>query len=500
MSASINNVINVTLLEEGRAAARDNINVCSIVTSQPGILSTSERWRSYKTSSAVEQDFGASSVTAAFANAFFGTSPNPISASGTLVIGYWNAAGETLPATSGTLSGAELSQASVLPALREHSDWSFTVEIDGVDLNISGINGTTAATLADVVTQIQAEITPEIASVTFDGSRIQITSKTTGADSSVGFPKASAEGTFIGDLLGLADGSGAVQVEGLAPVTVPPETQLEAISKLKALVNVKGIAFIDKILDAQVPLIAAWAKANATIVYETFTGSAALEVDPANPAWAVSLASQSNFRTLYSKAGNRKFAVSYMARTHTVNFSGERTAITLHLKTMNVPAEEYSQTEIDKAKRVGLDIYTTIKDTPCVLTSGVNDFVDNVYNLMAYVDSVQTDSFNLLKTTPTKVPQTYYGVDQLEDCVEKTTAEFVRAGVFNPGTWTLPDFFGDRDMFLRNIEQNGFYVLAGDLKDQSTADRQERKSPVIQVAVKNAGAVHSADIIINFNK
>lgn len=119
---------------------------------------------------------------------------------------------------------------------------------------------------------------------------------------------------------------------------------------------------------------------------------------------------------------------------------------------------------------------------------------------MAYVDAVQTDSFNLLKTTPTKVPQTYYGVDQLEDCVEKTTGGFVRAGVFNPGTWTLPDFFGDRDMFLRNIEQNGFYVLAGDLADQSTADRQERKSPVLQVAVKNAGAVHSADIIINFNK
>ncbi|EPV3120885.1 DUF3383 family protein, partial [Yersinia enterocolitica] len=86
MSASINNVINVTLLEEGRAAARDNINVCAIMTSQPGVLSTSERYRSYKSPAAVEQDFGASSVTAAFSNSFFGTSPNPISAGGTLII------------------------------------------------------------------------------------------------------------------------------------------------------------------------------------------------------------------------------------------------------------------------------------------------------------------------------------------------------------------------------------------------------------------------------
>lgn len=500
MSASINNVINVTLLEEGQAAARDNINVCAILTSQPGVLSTAERWRSYKAASAVEQDFGASSVTAAFANSFFGTSPNPVSAGGTLIVGYWNAAGETLPATSGVLRGGEVSQAVVLPALREKSDWSFSIEIDGVEHDVTAIDGAMAASVDDVITQIQVAITPEIATVSLINSRIVITSKTTGEASYVGFAQALEGGSFIGDVLALASGSGAAQVNGSGQVAVLPETQLESLSKLKAQVNVKGAAFIDKILDAQVPLIASWAAANSVIVYETFTGSAALEVNPANPAWAVTLASQSNFRMLYSKAGNRKFGVSYMSRVHTVNFSGERTAITLHLKTMNVPAEEYSQTEIDKAKRVGLDIYTTIKDAPCVLTSGANDFVDNVYNLMAYVDAVQTDSFNLLKTTPTKVPQTYYGVDQLEDCVEKTTVGFVRAGVFNPGTWTLPDFFGDRDMFLRNIEQNGFYVLAGDLADQSTADRQERKSPVVQVAVKNAGAIHSADIIINFNK
>ncbi|EBA5980549.1 DUF3383 family protein, partial [Salmonella enterica] len=395
MSASINNVINVTLLEEGLAAARDNINVCAILTSQTGVLSTAERWRSYKSASAVEQDWGASSVTAAFANVFFGTSPNPVSAGGTLIVGYWNAAGETLPATSGVLRGGEISQAVVLPALREKSDWSFSIEIDGTKHDVTEINGMTATTLADVIAQIQAKITPDVASVVFDGSRIAITSKSTGTNSVVGYPTVLDGGSFIGDLLAVAEGSGASLVNGSASTEISPETQLESLSKLKAQVNIKGAAFIDKILDVQVPLIASWAKANAVIVYETFTGSASLEVDPTNPAWAVTLASQSNFRMLYSKAGNRKFGVSYMARTHTVNFNGERTAITLHLKTMNVSAESYEQTEIDKAKRVGLDIYTTIKDVPCVLSSGANDFVDNVYNLMAYVDAVQTDSFNL---------------------------------------------------------------------------------------------------------
>lgn len=84
------------------------------MTSQPGVPVSAERWRSYKSPSAVEQDWGASSATAAFANAFFGTSPNPVSAGGTLIIGYWNAAGDMLPATAGNLRGAEISQAAIL--------------------------------------------------------------------------------------------------------------------------------------------------------------------------------------------------------------------------------------------------------------------------------------------------------------------------------------------------------------------------------------------------
>jgi len=211
------------------------------------------------------------------------------------------------------------------------------------------------------------------------------------------------------------------------------------------------------------------------------------------------LAGQDTFRSLYSKSGNRKLAATYMARTHTVNFNAENSAITMNLKELAVPAEAYTQTEIDAAKRVGLDLYTTIKDTAVVLTSPANDFVDNVYNLIAFIDAVQTDMFNLLKSTGTKIPQTTRGVAQLVAQGEKTTRGFVRAGVFAPGTWSSPDSFGLIDTFNRNISQFGFYWLAGLLADQPQADRQARKSPVLQAAVKNAGAIHSVDIIINFN-
>jgi hypothetical protein len=172
----------------------------------------------------------------------------------------------------------------------------------------------------------------------------------------------------------------------------------------------------------------------------------------------------------------------------------------MNLKELSVAAEEYTQSEITAAYNVGLDIYTTIKNTPVVLTSPANDFTDNVYNIIAFVDAIQTDTFNLLKQTGTKIPQTKKGVNQLIDQAEKTTRGFVRAGVFAPGTWSSPDYFGNRETFEQNILNNGFYFLAGSLADQPQVDRQNRLSPVLQGAVKNAGAIHKADIIINFNK
>jgi len=246
--------------------------------------------------------------------------------------------------------------------------------------------------------------------------------------------------------------------------------------------------------------LAEWAQANDTLLYDVFSDTANLTIDPANVVWDIKLSSLTNYRMLFSAANNRKMASSYMARAHTVNFNGENTALTMHLKELSVAAEDYTETQITAAKNVGLDIYTTIKLTPCLLTSGANDFTDNRYNLLAFVDAVQTDMYNLLKTTATKIPQTIRGVNQLIDQAEKTTRNFVTAGVFAPGTWSSPDFFGDLDTFNRNISDNGFYWKAGSLADQPQVDRELRKSPVLQGAVKNAGANHSVDIIINLNK
>jgi len=501
MTASITNIINVALIPEGQAAARDNMNVVCIMTSEQGVLSSAERFRAYRSAQAVEADWGTSSAVSQYAATFFGTQPNAVNFGGSLIIGYHRGAEETVSATAATLTGVQLAEPEVMQTLQTIENGSFIVEVDGVEQTVASLDFRTTVSFDEVAELIDTELT----GATFEhvnGRFIltsSTTSSTTGATSTLGYFTEEGAGTFIGDILALSDGSGASLEQGAAEEILAVEEQLEALSAVKAEVNFKGVCFIDRILDADVADIAAWASANSVLVYNVFSGSTYLEVSTTNPVWQVRLASQNEFRCLYSKSGNRKLAATYMARAHTVNFNAENSAITMNLKTLSVPAEEYSQTEIDSAYRVGLDLYTSVKDVPVVLTSPANDFVDNVYNLIAFVDAVQTDMFNLLKLSGTKVPQTRRGVQQLIDQGEKTTRGFVRAGVFAPGTWSSPDSFGNIEVFNRAIEEDGFYWLAGSLADQPQSDRQERKSPVLQAAVKNAGAIHKVDVIINFN-
>ena len=106
--AEITNVINVALLPEGKAAAATNMNVVAIITKEQGVLSTAERYRTYKSAAAVAGDFGTSSEVTAYANTVFATSPNAINFGGSLVVGYWRGDSEKVAATPGVLTGAEI--------------------------------------------------------------------------------------------------------------------------------------------------------------------------------------------------------------------------------------------------------------------------------------------------------------------------------------------------------------------------------------------------------
>ncbi|MDF7681187.1 DUF3383 family protein [Enterobacteriaceae bacterium ESL0689] len=76
-------------------------------------------------------------------------------------------------------------------------------------------------------------------------------------------------------------------------------------------------------------------------------------------------------------------------------------------------------------------------------------------------------------------------------------AEFVRNGFLAGGLWRGNDVgaltWGDR-------LDEGFYFYSDSFDLQSDADREARKMMPVMCAIKLAGAGHSADLLIQFNR
>lgn len=498
MDANISNVIQVQLLKEPQLAQRANVNTIAVFTSQLGKLSTANRTEVYTDIASVGADFGTNSEFYDFASVFFQQTPNPVSAGGYLVAAFWRATDETVAATSASLTGAQLSEDTVVGLLQQISDGTLDITIDGVVENLTALDFTTSLTLSDIATVIDTALTGGTAVI--NNLSIVITSATTGATSTITFTTDPGTGTYIGSILKLNSGSGAVAVQGAASTVLVAETKVTAATEALSESGYRSFVFIDTPIDADRELLAAFAQANNVISGDVFNGSSYLDISSTNTVWKIKLAGQTNYRMFYSKSNDRKLAVGVLARMQTVLFTGTNTANTENLKNIvGVVPDSYTQDEINKAYNVGLDIYTTIKTVSVMLTSPANDFFDNVYNLIAYIDALEIDTFNLLKASTTKIAQTTPGVNRLVDSIEKTTIGFVRSGVFAPGEWTSPDVFGDETTLRDHIRTKGFYVYANRLSDQPQADRQARKSPPIQIAVKNAGAIHKVNIIVQFN-
>jgi predicted transcriptional regulator len=74
----------------------------------------------------------------------------------------------------------------------------------------------------------------------------------------------------------------------------------------------------------------------------------------------------------------------------------------------------------------------------------------------------------------------------------------VNNGLVAPGVWNSTLQFGLLKAF--QTLPKGYYVFAPPVASQSQADREARKAPTIQCAIKLAGAVHSANVAINVNR
>jgi hypothetical protein len=213
---------------------------------------------------------------------------------------------------------------------------------------------------------------------------------------------------------------------------------------------------------------------------------------------------QSYTRCLYHSdaAQLEAFKWGYAGRAMSTNFAGSNTTSTMNLKQIvGVTADDgLDQTTLNLAKACGADVYANIASRASILSSGINEFFDDIYNLSWFVGALQVAGFNYLATTSTKIPQTEAGMDGLKGAYRTICDQAITNSFIAKGEWTSPDTFGNPVDFKRNIGDFGYYIYSLPVATQSAADRADRKAPAISIAVKYAGAIHSSEVLVYINQ
>jgi hypothetical protein len=247
---------------------------------------------------------------------------------------------------------------------------------------------------------------------------------------------------------------------------------------------------------------AAVAEAAGKLLFLTDDDAASLQ--SGGLAYEVKDRSLDHARVLYHSVSGQlePFKWAYAGRGMSTNFSAINVASTMHLKNLAGVSSDsgMNQTLLNAAKAVGADVYVNIAGQACVMSFGANEFYDDVYNLDWLVGALEVAGFNYLRQTGTKIPQTEQGMDGLKAAYRRVCSQAVSNGFIAPGSWTGSDTFGDPEDFKRNITDFGFYIYSQPVALQPVADRNAREAPVVQIAIKFAGAIHSTDVIVNVNK
>lgn len=194
-------------------------------------------------------------------------------------------------------------------------------------------------------------------------------------------------------------------------------------------------------------------------------------------------------------------AAAYAGRALSTAFEGSNTTSTMHLKDLiGITADPtMTQTQLNLCEACGADAYVNIAGVAKTFTSGANKFFDQVYNRCWFLGALEVAGFNALAKVSTKVPQTEPGMTILKGAYRLVCDRAVRNGYVAPGAWNSADRFGDVEAMLRNIEEVGYYIYSLPVNQQAQTEREQRKAPLVQIAIKEAGAIHSSNVLVYIN-
>ncbi|NTG00108.1 DUF3383 domain-containing protein [Agrobacterium rhizogenes] len=489
---NVSDVVNVTINLAPLAAAQRNFGALLIIGSSD-VIDTSERIRQYSDLDAIAEDFGTTAPEYLSADLFFSQTPQP----SIVYVGRW-----AQTATSGRLNGGVLSGTQQdISNFTSITNGSMKVDIDGATKTLSTLNFSSVTNLNGVASIVDTALAG--ASCVWDSvsERFVIESDTTGTTSTVGYASATGSGTDISALLNLVTGVASPPVAGIAG-----ETLLAAV---QALANMSNDWYGLTVATATPPAsadhlaVAAFIEgASQSHIYGiTITNPTALDSTVTNDL-ASQLKALGYKRTFTQFSSSSAYAVASMyGRAFTVNFEANNTTITLKFKQEpGVSAETITESQAATLKSKNCNVFVNYNNDTAIIQEGVmanGYFFDEVHGTDWLQNAVQTDVYNLLYQSSTKIPQTDDGTHLIVTTIEATLSRAVNNGLVAPGIWNAGGF---GQLKQGQMLSSGYYVYAPLISSQSQADREARKSVPIQVAAKLAGAIHSVNVIINVNR
>lgn len=455
------------------------------------------------------------------------TALNAVSAGATVV---WNSNYNRFEFKSGTTGIA--SSFGFLNAPTAIGNFAFSANPANNDLitlngsNITFVNSLTtgnqvliganlAATLANLVTFIQSSTDPQIVKFVpyLSGTTLYVAAATAGAaGNSLTIAKTSTVITVSGTTLAGATGtdistmlaatftsSGAYMAIGAGA-----ESAVSAVTTFDAnygqswyAVTVLGASDNDHLA------CAAYIEATTTKhLYGVSTTEAGVISPVSTTDIAYMLDALAYKRTAVQYSSSNPYAVcSLLGRILTTDYTANNSVITLMYKQEpGIVPETLNVSQINALESKSCNVFVAYNNNTAIIENGVvtsGEFLDVITGTDWLALDIQTEVFNLLYTSTTKIPQTDAGNNMLASVIEGVCSQGVINGLLAPGIWTVGGF---GSLNTGDFLPKGYYVYAPPVSSQNQADRAARKSVPIQVAAKLAGAIHTVNIIVNVNR
>jgi len=483
---SVSDFVTVDVTLEPAAAQTRSFGAGVIVT-DTALVDVTQRLRPYSSLTAIAQEAGTSAAVTKAATLFFSQEPQP----SIIYVGRW-----ARTATSGLLHGASLSTSQrLITNFSGITNGSLAITIDGTARTLSGINLTSALNMNGVAAAVQTALQAVVPNAKViwgsTNNRFDVISGTTGPLSSVSYASATGSGTDLSSLMHLTSFDASPPVIGVAP-----ESLASCIANLADLSN----DWYSLQVACDTPPADADHIAAATLIEglapSRIYGATITNANVLDSTVTTDLASQFqalNLSRTYSQfsSSNAYAAESLFGRAATTDFQGVMTTITLAYKQEpGVAAENLRESQFRTLLAKNCNVFTKVQNGTAIVFDGSmanGDYFDERQGCDWFQNELQTALYNLLYTTPTKVPQTDAGMNVIAAVMKSVCLKAVNNGLVAPGLWTGPSF---GTLKTGDTLSSGFYIYTPPVALQSEADRAARKSVSFQVALKLAGAVH----------